>query len=442
SNSWGFFGGASSSLDQAITDAATLGRSGKGTLFVVASGNENGPMRYPANTHPRVLAVGGISPCNQRKSPSSCDLEGWGASYGSNLDIVAPCVKIYTTDRTGSVGYSSGNYYPFFNGTSSATPNTAGVCALVFSIDSSLTWDSVRVRIDRTAEKVGNYVYNLPGPRNIGGWNNEMGYGKVNAYNVALYTQQHMGGSSGQLLTICRNGINKPIPDLGIVYDTISVNLGNTNLVIDANVKIDTVIHTWDNDLVFRLNRGSLTRTFINQAGGSGDNFIGTVLNDSAACVIGSSGCNIAPFTGSFRPFQPLTAFNGLNPTGNWILSIRDTAAADSGILKAWCLMITYVNTTGGISTITIPNKYSLKQNYPNPFNPVTKISYNLPEAGNVKLIVFDILGREVEILINEYKQAGEYTFEFNAHNYSSGVYFYKLEAGEFKDVKKMIIIK
>ena len=101
SNSWGFVGGASSAMDQVITDCVNLGRNGKGTLFVVAAGNENGAMRYPASTHPSVLVVGGISPCNQRKSTSSCDGESfWGASYGSNMDIVAPCVKIYATDMT------------------------------------------------------------------------------------------------------------------------------------------------------------------------------------------------------------------------------------------------------------------------------------------------------------------------------------------------------
>jgi hypothetical protein len=193
SNSWGFLGGASSALDNAIADAKNLGRGGKGTLFVVAAGNENGAMRFPANTNPNVLVVGGISPCNQRKSPSSCDGEFWGASYGANLDIVAPCVKIYATDITGSGGFNSGDYEPEFNGTSSATPNTAGVCALILSVDPTLRWDSVRVRIDRTADRVGSYTYNQAGPRNLSRWNNEMGYGRVNAYRVLLETWNMMG---------------------------------------------------------------------------------------------------------------------------------------------------------------------------------------------------------------------------------------------------------
>lgn len=196
SNSWGFVGGASSALDQAILDAVTLGRGGKGSIFVVASGNENGAMRFPANTNPNVLSVGGISPCNQRKSPTSCDNETWwGASFGANLHVVAPCVKITTTDRTGSVGYSTGNYAPTFNGTSSATPNVAGVCALVLSADTNMTWDTLRARITRLSEKRGTYTYDQPGPLGSGLWNNEMGYGLVNAYAVLKYTLDQLGPS-------------------------------------------------------------------------------------------------------------------------------------------------------------------------------------------------------------------------------------------------------
>lgn len=89
-----------------------------------------------------------------------------------------------------------------------------------------------------------------------------------------------------------------------------------------------------------------------------------------------------------------------------------------------------------------IPNSYALRQNYPNPFNPTTIISYQIPKAGNVKLIVFDILGREVKTLVNEVKKAGNYSIEFNASSYASGVYFYKIESGSFTNSKKMLLVK
>ncbi|MCX6166044.1 MAG: T9SS type A sorting domain-containing protein [Ignavibacteriae bacterium] len=88
------------------------------------------------------------------------------------------------------------------------------------------------------------------------------------------------------------------------------------------------------------------------------------------------------------------------------------------------------------------PTKYSLSQNYPNPFNPVTKIEYSIPKSGFVSLKIFDILGREVSALINEYKNAGYYNIDFNASELSSGVYYYKFESGDYNEVKKMTIIK
>jgi photosystem II stability/assembly factor-like uncharacterized protein len=89
-----------------------------------------------------------------------------------------------------------------------------------------------------------------------------------------------------------------------------------------------------------------------------------------------------------------------------------------------------------------IPDKYSLSQNYPNPFNPTTTFKFALPNSSNVKLIVYDLLGREVAALVNEFKNAGYYNVNWDASNYSSGVYFYKITTSRFTDVKKMILVK
>lgn len=95
------------------------------------------------------------------------------------------------------------------------------------------------------------------------------------------------------------------------------------------------------------------------------------------------------------------------------------------------------------------PEEYSLEQNYPNPFNPSTTIKYTIPSVIstegrklNVQLRVYDILGTEVATLVNEDKPAGSYEVNFNASEFSSGVYFYKLQTGEFSSTKKMILIK
>ena len=89
-----------------------------------------------------------------------------------------------------------------------------------------------------------------------------------------------------------------------------------------------------------------------------------------------------------------------------------------------------------------LPTQYSLSQNYPNPFNPTTTINFALPKAGDVSLVVYDILGRKVAELINGNLAAGYHTINFNASNYASGVYFYRLQAGNFVSVKKLMLLK
>ncbi|MEO8514584.1 MAG: T9SS type A sorting domain-containing protein [Ignavibacteria bacterium] len=97
-----------------------------------------------------------------------------------------------------------------------------------------------------------------------------------------------------------------------------------------------------------------------------------------------------------------------------------------------------------GIKQISgeVPVDFALKQNYPNPFNPVTNIQFNIPKAGNVKLIVFDALGREAMALVNGHYSAGTYNVDMDASNLPSGVYFYRLESGSYYEVKKMLLVK
>lgn len=89
-----------------------------------------------------------------------------------------------------------------------------------------------------------------------------------------------------------------------------------------------------------------------------------------------------------------------------------------------------------------IPKEFELSQNYPNPFNPSTKISYSLQSSETVTLRVYDVLGHEVAMLVNQYQSAGSYTVSFDAGNLASGMYFYKLEAGSFQSIKKMMLLK
>ncbi len=93
-------------------------------------------------------------------------------------------------------------------------------------------------------------------------------------------------------------------------------------------------------------------------------------------------------------------------------------------------------------SELTTPGSFILHQNYPNPFNPATSIRFDLTQASNVRLAVYDMLGREINVLVNQNLTAGTHNITFNASDLSSGIYFYKLEAGSFRDIKKMTLVK
>jgi photosystem II stability/assembly factor-like uncharacterized protein len=143
----------------------------------------------------------------------------------------------------------------------------------------------------------------------------------------------------------------------------------------------------------------------------------------------------------------------------NWTYQIPDTSF---GIDRYWFIKFVNINTgwaygsnkgihtTDGGGFITgiqpsqnnIPDRFSLSQNYPNPFNPSTKISYDLPLSGFVKLMIYDVMGKVVQTLVNQKQNAGTYEVNWDASSFPSGVYFYKLQAGDFVETKKLVLIK
>jgi plastocyanin len=100
-------------------------------------------------------------------------------------------------------------------------------------------------------------------------------------------------------------------------------------------------------------------------------------------------------------------------------------------------------NPTGVANDQTAPAaRYELKQNFPNPFNPTTTIHFNIPTAQTVTIKVFNLVGNEIAILVNEKKDPGSYTVEFDGRNLASGIYLYRLEAGNFRETKKLVLMK
>ena len=191
-NSWGDQGGQfynqlhSSILENAIINAMTLGRNNKGTLIVFVSGNfgvSSPIMDYPATFNDNIVTVGSINSNGQRSifNPSR------GSGYGVKLDIVAPGSNILSTMPNNQTGNNSG--------TSMASPHVAGVCALILSINPCLTGQQVRDIIEQTAQKVGSYSYTTTAGRPNGTWDDEMGYGLVDAHAAVLMAQS-MGSAT------------------------------------------------------------------------------------------------------------------------------------------------------------------------------------------------------------------------------------------------------
>ena len=131
-------------------------------------------------------------------------------------------------------------------------------------------------------------------------------------------------------------------------------------------------------------------------------------------------GINILMLTNNFFVDLPLVSAGSNRPNGEGLFEEDNNAVTET----------------------TIPNKFELKQNYPNPFNPNTVISYSVAKTEKVEIRVYDMLGKEVQTLVNDVKNPGSYNVVFNAVNLSSGVYFYRLTSGSFTDIKKMTLVK
>lgn len=126
-------------------------------------------------------------------------------------------------------------------------------------------------------------------------------------------------------------------------------------------------------------------------------------------------------------------------PAGtNKIKFLGKSGFGDNLILDSICIL----SHLTGITNINSAVQYSLSQNYPNPFNPTTNIKFSIPKSTFVRLVVTDLLGKEVNVLINDFKLAGNYSVDFDAGSISSGIYFYSLTADDYTETKKMLFVK
>ena len=143
------------------------------------------------------------------------------------------------------------------------------------------------------------------------------------------------------------------------------------------------------------------------------------------------------------RAFK-ITSFPGVTAGASIYVAFREKVSNNYNEGGAIFLDLTEVATLTNINLTSseIPADHSLSQNYPNPFNPATKIRFDIPQNGNVKLSVFNSIGQEVSVLVNRELSAGSYEYTFDGSKLTSGVYFYRIEAGEYSRIKKMTLIK
>ena len=230
----------------------------------------------------------------------------------------------------------------------------------------------------------------------------------------------------------CSETLPKPINDLTNLYDTIYIS--EAGLPDDLNVEID-ITHTYCGDVEIYLIAPNGTEIDLCVGhGGSGNNFIGTIFDDEADTTISEGS---APFTGSYIPDEPLATFMNLSSIqGNWVLRIYDNALNDNGQLNNWCLDFQY---RIGTENLVEPEN-SVYQNFPNPFTGQTTFSFKLESSSDVRIDVYDLLGREIETVIDRTCGPGLHEIKWNAGTLSPGQYIYKVKTGDKVEVKSMMI--
>jgi hypothetical protein len=181
----------------------------------------------------------------------------------------------------------------------------------------------------------------------------------------------------------------------------------------------------------------------------SGDKFeidVITFKNGWTTGIIGSGIIDITASATSYTKFSvPITYISSSTPDSVLVMFTISGGSSGNGTVGSYFIIDDLAFGAGtGVEERgnNQPFVFSLNQNYPNPFNPSTIISYQVPSDGMVSLKVYDLVGREVSTLVNGVKSAGNYTATFNAANLPSGVYFYKLQAGNYTATKKAILVR
>lgn len=238
--------------------------------------------------------------------------------------------------------------------------------------------------------------------------------------------------------------LNKPIADLSETKDTVVVQVMQTREsgyeLVGLEVMLDTIWHSRVSDLQITLAHNNVDVTIVNQATGGGANFLWTRLKDEATKQFADGA---APFSGNYKPSTALYNFNGMDPDGEWILTVYDGQAGNTGSLKAWGIKPLFDRKVGINEPLpdVKPANIVLFQNQPNPFSSNTRISWSSRISGFTTVCIFDVNGREITTLMSKYLQKGDYSVEFDGSGLSPGVYYYRLQVDDAVVVRKCVIL-
>ena len=179
---------------------------------------------------------------------------------------------------------------------------------------------------------------------------------------------------------------------------------------------------------------------------------VAVILVDAQSAEVAGGGVELGATSGGYSQFVVDLSYEGGSdqPAANayivFGITTASSATVDTITVGSYFLIddleFDNVSNISEGSFGDSPKSYHLTQNYPNPFNPSTKINFSIPQSGRVSLTVFNSIGQEVETLIDKDMTAGDHQVTFNAGNLPSGIYFYRIEAGEFQDVKKMVLLR
>jgi len=233
---------------------------------------------------------------------------------------------------------------------------------------------------------------------------------------------------------------NKTIPDLTPVYDSIIINDATGNV---TNVEVFLAIrHLYISDIqAVVIAPNGTQKTILNGGNGGTGKHLLTIFKDEFLYGTNGSTNYMPPWSVFLKPDNLMGNFGNSPANGLWRIKLTDAVTGDIGNLMEWGLMI---KTTTDIHNLSnkIPAEYKLNQNYPNPFNPSTNIGFQVKESKFVTIKVFDALGKEIKTLVSENMKPGEYEVNFDGSNLSTGIYLLRMQAGNFTEARKMVLIK